>query len=331
MARSTIVELAKAAGVSPTTVSHAFSGRRYVDPETKARIVALADKMGYRANPRARRLRTGGAGIIALASSMPFAVAAGPARLGFLMEIAAAAAVTALSRHLALCLVPPLEPDSNLDALEVDGAIIVEPMVEDRLLDFFSARGVPVVSIGRAPGRDDIPSVDIQSTATARLMLEHLGANSRRVGLITGEQRRNSYIETEAVYAAYAAERGFSPVALRIDESGGESEAAAAAERLLRSNPDIDALCVPVDAFARGVLDAARLLDRPVPHGLRLATRYDGMRAKLAMPQLTAVNLHLDQVAEAAIDVLIAAMEGKEPQRHAIAPPLLVVRESSAA
>ncbi|WEJ12700.1 hypothetical protein N0Q90_29285 (plasmid) [Sinorhizobium sp. M103] len=125
-------------------------------------------------------------------------------------------------------------------------------MVEDRLLDFFSARGVPVVSIGRAPGRDDIPSVDIQSTATARLMLEHLGANSRRVGLITGEQRRNSYIETEAVYAAYAAERGFSPVALRIDESGGESEAAAAAERLLRSNPDIDALCVPVDAFARG-------------------------------------------------------------------------------
>ncbi|WP_325052695.1 substrate-binding domain-containing protein [Sinorhizobium meliloti] len=78
-------------------------------------------------------------------------------------------------------------------------------------------------------------------------------------------------------------------------------------------------------------LDAARLLDRPVPHGLRLATRYDGMRAKLATPQLTAVNLHLDQVAEAAIDLLIAAMEGKEPQRHAIAPPLLVARESSAA
>ncbi|RVM14071.1 LacI family transcriptional regulator, partial [Sinorhizobium meliloti] len=57
----------------------------------------------------------------------------------------------------------------------------------------------------------------------------------------------------------------------------------------------------------------------------------DGMRAKLATPQLTAVNLHLDQVAEAAIDLLIAAMEGKEPQPHAIAPPQLVVRESSAA
>ncbi|ABR62653.1 LacI family DNA-binding transcriptional regulator [Sinorhizobium medicae] len=330
MARSTIVELARAAGVSPTTVSHAFSGRRYVDPETKARIVALADKMGYRANPRARRLRTGGAGIIALASSMPFAIAAGPARLGFLMEIAAAAAVTALSRHLALCLVPPLEPDSNLDALEVDGAIIVEPTSDDRLLEFFSARGVPVVSIGRAPGRDDIPSVDIQSTATARLMLEHLGANNRRVGLITGEQRRNSYIETEAVYAAFAAENGYTPVALRVNESGGEGEAAAIAETLLRGNPDIDALCVPVDAFATGVLTAARSLNRSVPLGLRLATRYDGMRAKLSVPQMTAVNLHLDQVAEAAIDLLIAVMEGKDPERRPIAPPLLVVRESSA-
>ncbi|MDX0789566.1 LacI family DNA-binding transcriptional regulator [Sinorhizobium medicae] len=330
IARSTIVELARAAGVSPTTVSHAFSGRRYVDPETKARIVALADKMGYRANPRARRLRTGGAGIIALASSMPFAIAAGPARLGFLMEIAAAAAVTALSRHLALCLVPPLEPDSNLDALEVDGAIIVEPTSDDRLLEFFSARGVPVVSIGRAPGRDDIPSVDIQSTATARLMLEHLGANNRRVGLITGEQRRNSYIETEAVYAAFAAENGYTPVALRVNESGGEGEAAAIAETLLRGNPDIDALCVPVDAFATGVLTAARSLNRSVPLGLRLATRYDGMRAKLSVPQMTAVNLHLDQVAEAAIDLLIAVMEGKDPERRPIAPPLLVVRESSA-
>ncbi|HEV7250314.1 MAG TPA: LacI family DNA-binding transcriptional regulator [Shinella sp.] len=329
MAKSTIVELARAAGVSPTTVSHAFSGRRYVDPETRAKILALADEIGYRANPRARRLRTGGAGSIALASSMPFAVAAGPARLGFLMEIAAAAAVTALSRNLALCLVPPLEPDSNLDALEVDGAIIVEPAGEDRLLDFFSARNVPVVSIGRAPGRTDIPWVDIQSTATARLLLDHLGETGRRVGLITGEQRRNSYIETEAAYAAFAAERGFSPAALRLDERGGEGASAAAAETLLRRNPDIDALCVPVDAFATGVLDAARSLGRPVPQMLRLATRYDGMRAKLATPQLTAVDLHLDQVADAAIDMLISAMDGKEPTQHVIAPPQLIVRGSS--
>jgi hypothetical protein len=112
----------------------------------------------------------------------------------------------------------------------------------------------------------------------------------------------------------------FSPAALRIDERGGEGAAAAAAETLLRLNPDIDALCVPVDALATGVLDAARALGRPVPQTLRLATRYDGMRAKLATPQLTAVDLHLDQVADAAIDMLISAMDGKSRRNTSSCP-----------
>ncbi|MGQ3213378.1 substrate-binding domain-containing protein [Shinella sp.] len=329
MGKPTIADLAKAAGVSATTVSHAFSGRRYVDPETRKRIEALAEAMGYRPNHRARRLRTGGAGAIALVSSMPFAVAAGPSRLGFLMEIAAAAAVAAFSRGISLCLVPPLGPRDNLDALEVDGVIVVEPELDDPVLDFFFDRGVEVVSIGRAPGRDGLPFVDLQSGATAHLLLDHLLEGGGRVGLITGLQRRNSYIETEAVYAERAARAGFSPIAIRVDERGGEQAAAAATETLLRADPTITALCVPVDAFATGVLDAASIIGRKVPHDLRLATRYDGMRAKLATPPLTAVDLHLDQVAAAAVDLLLARLGQLDPAPCAVSPPCLVLRTSS--
>lgn len=331
MGKPTIADLARAAGVSVTTVSHAFSGRRHVEPETRKRIEALAREIGYRPNHRAQRLRTGRAGSIALVSSMPFAVAAGPSRLGFLMEIAAAAAVTAFSRGISLCLVPPLGPRDSLDALEVDGAIVVEPERDDPVLDFFSDRGVDVVSIGRAPGRDDLPFVDLQSGATAQLLLDHLFSEGGRVGLITGQQRRNSYIEMEAAYAAHTARTGSPPLAIRIDEQGGEQAAAAAAESLLRADPALSALCVPVDAFATGVLDAARATGRKVPQDLRLATRYDGMRAKLATPALTAVDLHLDQVAAAAVDLLIARLEQAEPAPHVISPPALVLRTSSAA
>lgn len=329
MTKLTIVQLAQAAGVSPTTVSHAFSGRRYVDPDTKARIVALAQEMGYRANPTARRLRSGGGGSIALVSSMPFAVAAGPSRLGFLMEIAAAAAVTALSRNTTLCLVPPLERGSQLNALDVDGAIVVEPAFDDSVLDFFIERGVPVVAIGNAPGRPGLPAVDLRSAETARLLLDHLGDAGQRVGLVTGLQRRNSYIDTEAAYTAFCAERGFAPAAIRIDERGGEDEAAVALAAFLRENRDVGALCVPVDAFAAGALRAAAALGLSVPDDLRLATRYDGMRARLASPQLTAVNLHLDQVAETAIDMLTDLIEDKTPSVKLIATPRLVERASS--
>lgn len=327
MGKPTIADLAKAAGVSVTTVSHAFSGRRHVEPETRKRIEALAREIGYRPNHRAQRLRTGRAGSIALVSSMPFAVAAGPSRLGFLMEIAAAAAVTAFSRGISLCLVPPLGPRDSLDALEVDGAIVVEPERDDPVLDFFSDRGVNVVCIGRAPGREDIPFVDLQSGATARLLLDHLFSGDGHVGLITGQQRRNSYIEMEAAYASRA---GASPIAIRIDERGGEQAAAEAAERLLRAEPSLSALCVPVDAFATGVLDAARAVGRRVPEDLRLVTRYDGMRAKLATPPLTAVDLHLDQVAAAAVDLLLAHLEDGATAPPAISAPTLVLRSSSA-
>ncbi|MGS1096981.1 LacI family DNA-binding transcriptional regulator (plasmid) [Aquamicrobium terrae] len=329
MGKPTIADLAKAAGVSVTTVSHAFSGRRYVEPETRKRIEALAHEIGYRPNHRAQRLRTGRAGSIALVSSMPFAVAAGPSRLGFLMEIAAAAAVTAFSRGISLCLVPPLGPRDSLEALEVDGTIVVEPERDDPVLDFFSDRGVNVVCIGRAPGRDDLPFVDLQSGATAHLLLDHLFSGGGRVGLITGLQRRNSYIEMEAAYAERMAQAGSSPLAIRVDERGGEQAAAEAAERLLRAEPTISALCVPVDAFATGVLSAARTMGRRVPEDLRLATRYDGMRAKLATPPLTAVDLHLDHVAAAAVDLLLARLGQTSAEPAVISPPSLVLRPSS--
>ncbi|ANK76854.1 LacI family transcriptional regulator (plasmid) [Ensifer adhaerens] len=329
MGKPTIADLAKAAGVSVTTVSHAFSGRRYVEPETRKRIETLAQEMGYRPNHRAQRLRTGRAGSIALVSSMPFAVAAGPSRLGFLMEIAAAAAVTAFARGISLCLVPPLGPRDRLDALEVDGAIVVEPERDDPVLDFFSSRGTEVVCIGRAPGRDDLPFVDLQSAATAHLLLDHLLAGDGQVGLITGEQRRNSYIEMEAVYAQRMAGSGFTPRAIRIDEQGGEEAAAIAAESLLRANPSISALCVPVDAFATGVLNAARATGRQIPHDLRIATRYDGMRAKLATPPLTAVDLHLGEVAGAAVNLLLARLEQVNVEPSDLSPPGLILRPSS--
>src|SRR5881396_2568140 len=131
--RPRIIDVAREAGVSVTTVSHALNGRGFVDPATRERVKETARKLGYRPNLHAQRLRSGGAHTIVLFSSMPFAVAAGPSRLGFLMEVAAVAATAALTRGLALVLAPPLETAQlPLDVLDVDGALVVEPALQDR-------------------------------------------------------------------------------------------------------------------------------------------------------------------------------------------------------
>ena len=326
--KPTIIDLAKAAGVSPTTISHAFSGRRKVDPETRERIVALADKMGYRPNQAAQRLRSGRTGTIGLASSMPFAVAAGPSRLGFLMEIAASAAMTALTRDMALCLVPT-SPGRNLDNLGFDGVIVVEPARDEPLIRYFEGRHTPIVSIGKVPARPDIPAIDLHSAQTARLLLGHLfNAGSRRIGLITGRQRRTSYEETETVYAEFSAAHAMPAIALSLDENGGEELAELEAAKLLQRHPQLDGLLVTVDALATGTMTALSHLGLRVPDNVRLATRYDGMRAQLAQPQLTAVDLHLDLVARLAVETLLARIEGQDAAFTTPCPDL-IARPSS--
>ena len=331
--RVTISDVARAAGVSPTTVSHALSGRGQVEARTRERELRVARELRYRPNRHAQRLRTGEAHMIVLLSSMPFAVAGGSSRLGFLMEIAAVAAGPALTSGLALVLAPPLEGGHlPLDALEVDGALVVEPSARDVHVEHMRKRGVPVVSIGRQAGtRTPVPYVDLRSAFTTRLLLDHLREQgARRIALLVGSERRTSYVEGEAEYRAFAAEHRMEPIVAFAEESRGEAGGLAATRELLSRARALDGLCVPVDAFALGALQALHEAGRRVPNDTLVATRYDGMRAHTSDPPLTAVDLHLGQVGEMAIELLLEHLRG-DTTRHTVQPaqPTLVVRRSS--
>ncbi|MCB1375050.1 MAG: LacI family DNA-binding transcriptional regulator [Rhodobacteraceae bacterium] len=329
MGKPTISDLARRAGVSPTTVSHAFSGRRHVDPETRERILGIAREMNYHPSSVARGLRSGRTGMIALASSMPFAIAAGPSRLGFLMEIAASAAMSALTRDIALCLIPPHPAATGQSEIAVDGVILVEPGRDDPLVAHFEARQTPLVSVGTVPGRPDIPAVDLRSRATATMLLDHLrDRGSRRVATVIGGSTRTSQTETDEAYHAFAIRSGTEPILIALDEEGGEELAYRRSLDLLGDHPEIDGLYLSIDAFASGAVRAARDLGRAIPGNLRIATRYDGLRAKLSEPPLTAVDLHLPEIADAAVELLRRRIEGGGGQTEA-ALPMLVPRAST--
>lgn len=329
MRKPTISDLAKAAGVSVTTVSHAFSGRRHVDPETRKRIQRLADQLGYHPSSMARALRSGRTGVIALASSMPFAVAAGPSRLGFLMEIAASAAMSALTRDLALCLIPPHPSAPSYSAASFDGVVLVEPMRNDPLVRHFEQRKTPIVSIGTVPDRPDIPAVDLRSRETADLMLDHLAEQGcRQVTALIGASPRTSQIESAEAYGAFAARHGMRPRLNLLDEDDAEVTAYCQVLDLLRTDPAIDGIFASIDAFATGAVRAAHEEGRAIPDSLRVITRYDGLRAKLSQPPLTAVDLHLPAVAEKAVGLLLDQIDG-HPRAEPSDLPELVVRASS--
>jgi DNA-binding LacI/PurR family transcriptional regulator len=332
--RINIKDVAREAGVSPTTVSHALNARGQVDAQTRLRVEKAALKLGYRPNRHAQRLRTGEAHMIVLLSSMPFAVAGGPSRLGFMMEIAAVAAAAALDRSLALVLAPPMESGKvPLELLEVDGALVIEPSSGDANLEYLKRRGLPVVTIGKPYGvREAVPHVDIHSRETTRLLLDHLqGQGARKVAMILGSAQRNSYVQARAAYGEFVAERGQPLLLASADEAQGETAGQEAASALLAEHPDIDAFCVPVDAFAVGAVRAIRASGRRIPEQVMVATRYDGVRARTCDPPLTAVDLHLDEVAHQAIDLLFDHLRGDFSRRSVSGPMAqLVARQSSA-
>ena len=329
--RPKLVDVARACGVSPATVSNALSGHRPVDRETRRLVIEKALALGYTPNPRASRLRSGGADAIAIFSSMPVAVSGGPARMSFLMEIAGSAAAEALQGGMALVLVPPVAGERPMaHTLPIDGAIVIEPRADDPEIVALRHRGLPVVAIGRHPGTDT-PFIDLRSGETTRMMLEHLyDCGARRIAIMVGQQERTAQVESEAAYRAFADERGIPVCIVRVPEIGGEAAAFAAAIDCMNQDPAIDAIYAGIDTMAVGALGAAKALGRRVPSDLRLATRYDGVRARECAPQLTAFDLRLPEVAAAAVKLVLDHIRGHRTVREVAAPlPRLVVRGST--
>jgi DNA-binding LacI/PurR family transcriptional regulator len=328
----TIADVARIAGVSRTTVSHALNGIGKVDPRTRERVKQTAAELGYRPNLRAQRLRRGEAKAVALTSSMPFAVAGGASRLGFYMEIAAAAAESALLHDYALVLVPPVQSGSALYSLDIDGAIVVEPDVNDAAVAQLTERGLPYVSLGRPVSPDDSsPYVDLRGGQVAELLLTHLREQgAERPALLIGSGSRHSSVDALAAYEKVAERFGWTPVVASAPETGGEEAGYERCAALLAEHPGTDAVCALVDAFAVGAVRAIVDSGRSVPGDVMVVTRYDGLRARTCEPPLTAVDLRLDRAAADAVELLLGRLRGESATTVVTAPePRLVPRASS--
>lgn len=331
--RPTIIDVARVAKVSPATVSNVLNERSNVDSKTRDRVLAAIRSLGYTPNLRARRLRTGRADTIAIFSSMSMAIAGGRARLGFTMEIAAAAAVRALESGIALVLVPTLKNDqSSFRNLHIDGALVVEPIKGDPAIAFLRERGIPLVSIGQCLDEPAVPFVDINPYQVAYSLTEHLYASSRdRVALIVAEQQRHTHLETERAYRDFALAHRMKPIVRRADEAGGEKAGHDAALDLLTKHPEVSALFVSVDTFAVGARRAAFEQGRMIPGSLKMATRYDGIYARESDPPLTAVNLHLDELATAGVELLLDHIAGHTNRASLVGPAATLIARASSA
>jgi DNA-binding LacI/PurR family transcriptional regulator len=332
--RPTIHDVAKAAGVSVTTVSHALNGKGRVDPATRAQVVQVVRQLGYRANRHARGLRSGRSGALALLLPVR-----GDARvdealsLDFYMRLASAAAAAAFAQEQALMLLPPTIVETGLRGLGIDGGIVVDPSPLDPRVGLLTEHGLPVITIERDLGRpDDRWYVASETEANTRQVLDHLAARgARSICLLVPRTDWGWATETLSAYDAWVREHDAPRLIVPVAMQPGEESAFLAARRVLDKRRPPDAVFVVASRFIRGALRAAKESGRRVPEDLLIAAGVDSVQAREGDPPVTALDLHPERQARAAIEMLLARLDGGEAAAPQYLPATLRLRASTGA
>ena len=327
-----IEDVARQAGVSPTTVSHALNGKGRVSEETRLRVAEAAKALGYRGSAIARRLASGArGGVLALqvaARDSPTVVS----DVEFFTILMMATATAALSHGYWLTLAPVSATEDIWNSLPADGVILVDPLIDDPLVRAFEDRDLPVVTVGRSSLEVNGGGwVDNDHIAGTRAILEHLrGQGADSIALIIGPERNSYTLDARNAYQDWASARG---AETRIYVAGsGLSEYAGyeATVKMFAEGWRPDAIYATVDRLALGSLRAIKDQGLSVPEDILLAGLSDSESARSSRPPLTVLALHPDQVGQGAAEMLIALVEGRKTSpRHRLIPAQVVARRST--
>ncbi|MBS1888595.1 MAG: LacI family DNA-binding transcriptional regulator [Actinobacteria bacterium] len=325
-----IKEVAAAAGVSTTTVSHALSGKGRLPEGTRARVREVAEQLGYRPNVSARKLGGGSTGLLALAVSQVEDLTFQLGDFDYFASLIREATTAALDRGYALAIAPAAAAEDALHKIPADGALVVDPVPDDASIAYLRGQGVPIVTTGRLLDDGDGYWVDNDHAAGVGRVLDHLHAvGARRIALVAPRSFASYIVDVRAGYAGWCAAHDCEEIvgiAPDVTEQGG-----FAASSALLSDPDPpDAIYAVLDRLAIGVLLAAAAADVDVPGDLRVAACTDSVAAQTARPPLTTLGLNPEQIGREAIGLLIDLVEGLPVSPgHRLVPTTLIEREST--
>ncbi|MBN9739156.1 MULTISPECIES: LacI family DNA-binding transcriptional regulator [unclassified Pseudonocardia] len=319
----TLSAVADLAGVSVSTASQVYSGRRPVAKQTRRRVLEAAAELGFHPDRGAPAV-----GIVIRPSEAITGFVFGTATFS---NLAGAVAVACLNRGWSV-----FTARGAADVLgqvpRLDGCVVLYPDVGDETLGLLTRRGVPAVSLDPDPGTGSFhwwSGADYRVAMTR--LLEHLTEQgARRIALLVG-QTDNAYRRSLLwTYSAAVTRRGQAPIFRVADNAEGQLSAVAVAEDLLRRPNPPDAVVTSSSVFAAGTYTAAQRVGIGVPDDLMIATATDGPIAEMSQPSITGLRIDITAAAHRLVDLLAQRMGDRSgPPAHRLLQLDLVVREST--
>lgn len=321
----TIYDVARAAGVAPSTVSRALARPGRVNADTAARIRKVAEDLGYRANPIASALVTQRTRIVAVMVSdiaNPFyselirGAESAATEAGYVIVLADAQESGAFEREALERILPAAE-----------GIVIGSSRMPDSALRMI-AKQRPMVVLNRQ--MPDIPSVVTDNARGASMALEHLAEQGHReVTYVAGpdaswtEGARWRSLRDNAVRLGMASHR--------IGPYAPTFEGGVEAGRAFLECPT-SAVVAYNDLLAIGVMAALRGARVDVPRAVSVIGFDDIFPARLVTPPLTTVAAPIRHMGATGVRNLLAVLNGaqhRNPEAFVL-PVRLIVRASTA-
>jgi DNA-binding LacI/PurR family transcriptional regulator len=349
--RATLTRVAEELGVSPMTVSNAYSRPDQLSPALRERVFETARRLGYAGpDPVARSLRRSRTNVVGVLYSNPLSYAFDDAAaVLFLRGVTAATEASGMG----LLLVPgsmgaPERRGSAAGEAAVDGFVVYSMADDDPLAEAALRRQLPAVMVDQ-PRRDGVPFVGIDDEAAARAVAERLvSLGHERYGVVSFalaadghagiadvvRQRSATYRVTRSRLEGYAAAlsgAGLSWEEVPVYECPSSTVALGrtGAQALLDSDLRPTAILATSDQLALGVIEAAKKRGLSVPDDLSVAGFDDVSPAATATPALTTVHQDHAEKGLLAGRLLVARLRGEEAPEPDLLPARLVVRSST--
>ncbi|HEY5821119.1 MAG TPA: LacI family DNA-binding transcriptional regulator [Propionibacteriaceae bacterium] len=333
--RPTIADVARRAGVSKGLVSFVVNDRPGVAPQTRERVRAAVDELGWRPRPAARSLTTRRAFALGLVLRRePQVLSTDPFFPAFIAGVETVLAE--MGQVLVLSLVPDEEAELRtyrtlaLDA-RVDGVFLTDLRCHDARFDLLAELGLPAVAIGHPGTVRPCPVVGLDDSAGVVASVAHLlELGHHRIGYVAGDpdmvhgRRRRDSAVTALATARRAAD-------LVVETDFSAAQAAVATGVLLDRSDPPTAIVYASDLMA--IAGMAVLYER----GLRVpedvsVVGFDGSElGRHVFPRLTTVVADPLAWGIAAARTLLRLVGDGSADDLELAPAGLLVRESTGA
>ena len=328
--KTTIVDIAKAAGVSVSTVSRILNDKPDVAEETRQRVLRVIEEQRFAPHSAWQQLRSGKSRFIALHFPQDF----NPLSQGIITNAALRCEEYGFTLNL---IVGALSENDLLGIFrsgQADGMILVEILVNDRRVELLRQQSANFVMIGRCADTSGLSFVDSDIGAGVDDAVAHLvNLGHRAIGFITLGQVTP---EKEYGFTAWA-RQGYAAACRRYDLQDyariadlTTESVTATVHDLLAQHPEITAIVTPQDSAGAGIFKGIAAHGLRIPDDISVVGLLDESIAEVTTPPLTALSFSSRELGFAAADLLVARLDGSaDGPRQILVRPELCVRGST--